>query len=352
MAKDIGNAKNYSEEDLRFATPLNVAKRRAEDLRCDCIVDLCSGIGIQAGAFAKTCKQVFGFEIDARKVKYSEKNFNLKNLKFICGDVMDEKVIERVKEIKPDIIFCDPERLPSEKERNLESIKPNLKRLVEVYSGICRNICLEVPPRIDLDKLNALGDTEELDSSVPKISKTQKISGCEKEYLSLDNKLNRLDLKFGNLKKDERSVVDVSSGMRIVNNPARKAKVNDRILNYVYDVSEAVVKADLVDELACLVFAEILKGCEKNRVLLTSKEPSLEFGCFAKPYVVIGIVSKFEEINVLLRKKGFGKAVIKYSIEPKNYWKERSLLEKGLRGEREAVVFKVGNKFVVCEFFD
>jgi len=333
--KDIGNVKDYSKEDLRFATPLNVARRRAEDLKCDCIVDLCSGIGIQAGVFAKTCKRVFGFEIDKRKVETSKKNFDLKNLKFEFGDVMDEKTISRVREIKPDIIFCDPERLPSEKERNLESIKPDLKKLVEIYSKICKNICLEVPPRIDLHKLSILGT-------------------FEAEYLSLDNKLNRLDLKFGNLKKDERSVVDVSSGMRLGTassyfKKSEKSRFTENILNYVYDVSEAVVKANLIDELACLVFAEILKGCEKNRVLLTSKEPSLEFGCFAVPYLVIGILNNFEDINKILRKKGFGKAIIKYSIDPKDYWKERNLLEKGLRGEREVVIFRVNNKFVICE---
>jgi len=333
MVKYIGDIKDYSEDDLRFATPINVAKRRAKDLKCDRIVDLCSGIGIQACEFAKTCSRVLAIEIDSRKVEVSNKNFsNVKNLKFEVGDVMDEKIIEEVRNFNPDIIFCDPERLASEKERNIESIKPDLKRLIEVYGKICKNICIEVPPRIDLDKL------KELD--------------CEKEYLSLDNKLNRLNLKFGNLKRDGRSVVDVSSGMRIVDNSERKAKENGKVLNYVYDVSEAVVKADLVDELACLIFARILKGCEKNKVLLTSKEPSLEFGCFAVPYNVIEIVYRFNYINKILRTNGFGKAVIKYSIEPKNYWKDRNLLEKGLKGEREAVVFRVNNQFVICEFYD
>ena len=247
--------------------------------------------------------------------------------------MLEPSIIEKVKHISPDIIFCDPERLPSEKERNLDSIKPDLKKLVEVYGKICKNLCIEVPPRIDLRKIKDLGN-------------------FEAEYLSIDNKLNRLDLLLGNLKKDERSVVDVVSGMRIVNNPGRKAKQTNKVSNYLYEISEAVVKAELIDEIGCLVCADVLNGCEKNRVLLTSKEPQLEFGCFAKPYIVIGIVNGFDEIRTILNKNGFGKIVLKYSIDPKNYWKERNEIENDLRGKREGVVFKINDKYVICEEYD
>jgi len=333
MVKDIGNAKHFEEEDLRFATPVNVAKYRADRLKCKKIVDLCSGIGIQAGAFAKTCGSVLAIEIDKRKVDYSEKNFgNVSNLKFVCGDVMDEKIIDEVRKFKPDIIFCDPERLPSEKERNLDSIKPDLKKLIKVYSEICKNICIEIPPRIELSKLNELGI-------------------FEAEYLSMDNKLNRLDIYFGDLKKDDRSVADVF-GTRLVDNKNKKAKHTNRVNNYIYELSEAVIKAGLINELACLVCADILEGCEKNRVLLTSKEPQLELECLAKPYIVIGIVERFDEVNSFLKRNRFGKVVIKYSILPEDYWKERNKLENGLRGNREGVVFKIDGKYVVCEEYD
>lgn len=333
--KDIGNVKDFSKEDLRFATSKEVADYRAKRLKCNRIVDLCSGIGIQSDAFAKTCKEVYGFEIDERKVDVSKKNF--KNIKFEIGDVLDERVINQIRKIKPDVIFCDPERLASEKERSIESIKPDIKKLIEIYSKITSNLCIEIPPRIDLDKLKEL----------------EKFGGkFEAEYLSLENRLNRLDLLFGDLKKDERSVVDVKNGIRIVDNSKRKAKFNDKILNYIYEVNEAVIKANLINELAFLVGADILNNTEKNKVIFTSKSPSLEFGCFAKLYIVIGIVNKFEDINGLLKRNNFCKVVIKYSIDPKDYWKERNSIENHLRGDRESVVFKINNKYVVCEFYD
>lgn len=329
--KNIGNVKDYEKEDLRFATPLNVAIYRADDLKCSRIVDLCSGIGIQAKAFAKTCDSVLGIELDKRKIEVSKKNFgNIKNLRFEEGDVLDDRIIEIVRKFKPDIIFCDPERLASEKERNLESIKPNLLELIKIYREICKNICIEIPPRIDFKKLKELGD-------------------IEAEYLCVDNKLNRLDLKFGDLKKNERSVVDVHSGIRIVNGSFKKIKSSDKVLDCIYEVSESIVKADLINELGSLINAYFLKGCEKNKVLLTSNELDVKFDCFAKPYFVIDIVNDIRGIRELLLKKRFGKVVLKYSIDPKEYWKERNSLESGLIGNREGVVFKINGKYVVCE---
>ncbi|VVB78934.1 RNA cap guanine-N2 methyltransferase [uncultured archaeon] len=331
--KNIGNVKHFSKEDLRFATPAQVAKYRARRLKCKVIVDLCSGIGIQSGAFAKTCKEVYSFEIDERKVEYAKKNFDIKNLKFEVGDILEPSVVEKVRKICPDVIFCDPERLPEEKERNLNSIKPDLKKLLEVYSKITPNICLEVPPRIDLDKLKELGS-------------------FEAEYLSKDNKLNRLDLYFGNLKKDRISVVDVFSEIRIVDNKNRKSRIVKRPINYIYEVSEAIIRAGLINELATLVCAEVLEGTEKNKVLFTSKNPSLEFGCLARPYEIIDLCKNNFELNTLLKRNRFGKVVIKYSIDPKDYWKERNQLEKGLIGEREAVVFMFNQDYLVCEEYD
>ncbi|MFA5259082.1 MAG: hypothetical protein WC979_07815 [Candidatus Pacearchaeota archaeon] len=363
MKKDIGNVKHFSEEDLRFATPLDVANFRAKGLKCKVIVDLCSGIGIQSGAFAKTSGQVFGFEIDERKVSFAEKNFKgINNLKFETGNVLDEKVIEKIRKIRPDIIFCDPERLPQEKERTLESISPDIFKLLEVYSKITPNICLEIPPQIDIDKLDRLGN-------------------MEREYLSVGNKLNRLDLYFGNLKKAEVSVVDVN-GERIerrissfdksnedsrfaakavkensknasievkkFNENAKFAKTN-KISRYVYEISTAIVKAGLENEFANEIQGKILEGCEKNKVLISSDNLDNKFRSLCKVFEVMGIGNNYIQVMDLLKKFKIGKVVIKYSVDPKDYWTERGKYERQLRGNREAVLFNVCGKYAVCE---
>lgn len=331
--KFVGGKRYFNLDDLRFTTPKIVSDYRAQRLSCKKIVDLCSGIGIQSGSFAKTCKNVLGIEIDTRKVKYSSENFkDSENLKFICGDVLNKEIIEKVREFEPDIIFCDPERLPQEKERNLESIKPNMKRLIEIYSKICPNLCIEIPPQINIDKL------KEFD--------------CEKEYLSLNNKLNRLDLYFGELKESEVSVVDVISGDRIEKNDSiKKPRKANKVFAYLYEVSPAIEKAGVENEFAKELGLLILKGSE-GKLLMTSEELSEDFKGFYKSYQAFYITPNFNDINRILKKDGFGKVVLKYSINPKDYWRERNTLERGLRGDIECVVFNIEGRYVLCRELD
>ncbi|MEM0465595.1 MAG: hypothetical protein QXW97_02745 [Candidatus Pacearchaeota archaeon] len=336
FSKKIYNVKYFNIDDLRFGTPVSVAEFRAKKLKCNKIVDLCSGIGLQSFAFSKQCSEVLSVEIDERKSKYSIMNFGeQKNITFICGDVLSKEIVKKVSDFKPDIIFCDSERQVNEKERSLQTIKPNLKDLISIYEKICPNICIEIPPRIDLEKLKDLD--------------------CEKEYLSLNSKLNRLDLNFGNLKKFDVKVVDVESGVYIFKDSnVNSIKVTDKINSFIYELSEAVIKADLINEIGELINADLLKFCEENKVLLTNKTPNVDFKHLADCYKVIGISKNIDNAINILKKESVGKVVIKYSINPKYYWKERNRYENNIRGKKEVFIFKIFNKkrkisYVICE---
>ena len=332
LGKYLGNVKYFNLYDLRFSTSLDVAKYRAKRLKCKKIVDLCSGIGIQAAAFADYSKEVYAFEIDSKKVRYARENYpGKKNLNFFVGDVLSDYVIEKVKEIKPDIVFCDPERLASEKERTIDSIKPDIKKLLEIYSKISPNLCIEIPPQIELGKLNSLGE-------------------FEAEYLSYENKLNRLDLYFGELKKSVVSVADAVTFDRIESsNKDINASFTKDPRDYIYELSPAIIKADLYADLSKEINAPVLFGAEKGKVLLTSNELTLEHKELFKTYELVSVVNTFKEVTGALKNNGFGKVLLKYSIDPKDYWKERNKLEKGLRGDEEAVIFLVNNNYLICQ---
>ncbi len=309
----------FNLEDLRFSTPKDIADYRAKRLKCQKIVDLCSGIGSQSISFIKTCKNVLAVEIDSRKVKYAEMNDKSKRIKFIQGNILSENIIKEIKEFKPDAIFCDPERLESEKERNLDSIKPSIKQLIEIYSKITPNLCIELPPQIDLDKLKELGN-------------------FEAEYLSYNNKLNRLNIYFGSLKRSEISVVDIS-GARIEKSQANAKNANFPS-TYLYEVSTAISKAGLENEFANKINADIL-GEDKTKLLLTSDKlsESSEAKNLSKIYKVLGYSFNFEEIIKILKKNNIGKVVIKKKIPPEDYWKERKKYESSLRGKKQACLF-------------
>ncbi|MEK6906303.1 MAG: rRNA adenine N-6-methyltransferase family protein [Nanoarchaeota archaeon] len=325
--KNIGKTKYFNEDDLRFSTPTKISELRAERLKCKRIADLCSGVGIQSFAFSKTCESVLGIEIDRRKSKYAEENFrSVKNLEFIEGDVLDKKIVQKIKEFKPEIVFCDPERLSEEKERSLDNIKPDIKKIISVYSNLTENICIELPPQMTRDKISELGNSE-------------------LEYISWNNKLNRLNIYLGDLVKREISVLDISGFRLESNKDVKKAKNISKPLKFVYEISEAVVKAGLVNEICEMLDANILIN-EKNKLILTS-DSLHKNNPLTKCFTVLGFLDSFEEIIKLLKKENIGKVLLKYSVDPKDYWKERKRYEIHLKGEKEATIFKRDKEFLL-----
>lgn len=323
----------FNLEDLRFSTPKRVADYRAKRLSCTRIADLCCGIGSQSIAFSKTCKEVLAVEIDKRKIEYARMNDKEKKVKFIQGDVLSENTKKEVNEFKPDIIFCDPERLKSESVRILGSIKPSLIKIFEFYSKVTKNIAIEIPPQMNLKQLEEL----------------KKFGEFEAEYLSFNNKLNRMTVYFNDLKKADISAADIS-GTRIEKADC-KAELSKKPLKFIYEASGAVKKAKLENEFALLINAKILGG-KKKMILLTSESlcKNKEAKAFSKVYRLIAVSNNFNNTINILRKFGFGKVVLKIRIKPEDYWKERGRYQKLLKGKKEATLFKLNEEScIICE---
>jgi hypothetical protein len=68
------------------------------------------------------------------------------------------------------------------------------------------------------------------------LDKLKELGLFEAEYLSLDNKLNRLDLYFGELKKDNISVVDLTTGTKIISSQNKKTIRTKEILKYIFHI--------------------------------------------------------------------------------------------------------------------
>src|SRR3989338_8118894 len=219
---------HYRDEDIRWATSEVVAAYRAQRLKCKTIVDIGCGIGFQAFAFAKTCKKVYAIEIDEEKIELAKKNavvLGWKNIEFIHGDALSEKVLKQLKDV--DIVFCDPERSPEERQRNVATIKPSIPELLKKYRALTENIAIEFPPQI---------------TEIP--------FDCEREYLSIDGALNRLTLYFGDLKKCERSAVVLPAGRKLCSSEQATLAETEVLGEYLYEADPAVVNAGLLAELS------------------------------------------------------------------------------------------------------
>ncbi|MDP3733609.1 MAG: methyltransferase domain-containing protein [Nanoarchaeota archaeon] len=312
----------FEKEDLRWATPEIVAGYRAERLQCDTIVDLGCGIGFQTLAFAKKCKKVYAVEIDKRKIEHAARNaqvLGLANIEFIHGDMLDPAVVQKI--TKANIIFCDPERLPEEEERTLQSIIPDVHTIIETYTQLTPNIAIEFPPQI---------------KSIP--------FECEKEYLSLHGNLNRLTLYFGTLKMSERSAVVLPQNKKIGNNSLAKLSETKTMGKYLLEVDPAVVKAGLLAELSAITKTS-LYAVEK--AVFFTADISTKNPFFKHSFDICGQAKTEQEVILLLQKYAIGKVLLRYAVHPQEYWTIRNRIEQKLSGDTKASLFKFGDVFIV-----
>jgi len=319
--KQIDKRLYLNMNDLRFSTPKIIADYRAEKLKCNAIADLGCGTGMQSLAFAKKCKKVYAVEIDERKIRYAKENakiLGIKNIEFIRGDVLDGKIINKIK--SADAFFCDPSRLPSETERKLETILPDPRILVKKYP---KNLAMEFPPqmqKIDFD--------------------------CEREYLSVNGVLNRLTLYFGGLKKSDYSAVALPSKERLEAEKKEELGFIDKKglpMEYLYEIDTAVLKAGLAVSLMKKTGAVLYETG-----LLTS-DKMIKSPFFRNSFRVLEAChSDFGTIVKSLQKHDIGNIVLRQRIDPKLYWKTRTDYEKHLKGKKTAHLF-IFEKVVIAE---
>ena len=319
-SKKTSHAYFMTEGDLRFATNEQVAKYRAKRLACDTLIEVGCGIGIQTLAFAETCRQVIGIDIDERKVRYAEENakkFGFKNVEFIWGDAL--RVLEGI--TKADVVFVDPERAPEEEVRDIaKSFKPDIPSLIRVAAT--HNIAIELPPQIH---------------EIP--------FDCEREYVSFEHQLNRLTAYLGKLKQHERSVIIIPGNDALhgkgKDTPLRKSGA----LNYLYEVDPAVVKAQLIGQLAD---ENLFLYSNEKDTLLTS-DTLRDSAFFKTKYEVIEAVeNNFEKILAVLKWEKAGKVLLRAKIDPQAYWKERNKYEKHLTGDLQVTLFLLKDEALIC----
>lgn len=321
-----------TEEDIRWATPISVAEHRAKRLRCKVIADLGCGAGFQAFAFAKQCKKVYAVEKGREKLDRAKENarrLGITNIIFIHGDALDEHVREKVDD--SEIIFCDPSRLPEEQSRSMSTIQPDPKQLFNVYKVITKDIAIEFPPQIRTENIPFNG---------------------EKEYLSIQGKLNRLTLYCGGLKKNETSVIVLPEQAVLFTTETTKSSLSKpRLVNeqgqFVYDVNPAVTKAGLLAELSEKTGTACL--CMGKRTLFTSKN-LVESPFFCCTYRVLAVCpSNNDAVISKLQECHAGSVTLRCTIPPEEYWTVRRKYEAQLNGTKRITLFEWDGKALLVE---
>lgn len=325
-------------ESLRFATPEPIARYRAQRLRCKVLADISCGIGGQTVFFAQQCEFVYAVEIDPKKIEYAKQNcamYGLDNVKFICGDALDPKVIEQIPAV--DVVFSDPFRPPEESERKVSSLEPGIPNVLSAYGEKTRNFAFEAPPQMPPERI---------------------LFDCEKEYISLDGQLNRLTLYFGGLKQHDRMAVALPAGEGLVSKHGLPQIKETEIMKLnAYEPEPSVVAAGLLSELveSMMQMAGPLMGgfelfrVDKKRLLLTS-DALIKQSMIKNHYLVLK-VCPFEpkEINKFLKGRNIGSVVLRTGVKPEDYWEVRNEVEKGLEGNKIVHLFVKDGTAILCE---
>jgi len=316
----------YSSDDLRWATPQAVADYRAQRLKCSVIADIGCGIGFQAIAFAKTCRKVYALDLNQEKLEKAKKNAQIsgiKNIEFVYGDALNPEVIKKLK--NADIIFCDPQRPPQENSRTIETLSPNILELLKAYGKITSKIAIEFPPQI---------------KEIP--------FDCEREYLSVNGSLNRLTLYFNELKGTDRSAVALPGNHRLASSNKKIAlKTSKKLLACLYEIDPAAVKAKLLAELSQLSKTALY---DENKNVFFTSDKLARNNFFKNAFKVLKEVS-FEASSLVkaLQQAQAKSIVLRYAIDPREYWSERKKWESGLTGTKTIHLFKFKNKAVIAE---
>lgn len=225
---------NGTPNDVRFGTPELVANYRAKRLakfQPDTVIELGAGAGFQSNAFAKLVKNVIAVEIDKEKISRAVLD---KNVTAIAGDALDPKVVEQITKLckGKTILFLDPQRPATSERRTLAEIKPDIQKILSTFGKITKEIAIEVPPHLS---------NEELD----------RLPRHEREYLSIDNVLNRLTLYFGELREEAVSAVQLPNENRIAATILEPIRNVQTIEHHLLEPDAALLKADLVGNALC-----------------------------------------------------------------------------------------------------
>ncbi len=336
----MARKKKYSKEissdkpGLRFATPEEVAEYRAKRLRCDILADISCGIGGQTIAFAKQCTKVFAIDLDPVKIKHAKENcrrYGITNVEFFCGDALSKEIIEKIPEV--DVVFSDPARPPSEERRDINNLQPPIDKVMEAYSTKTSNFVFEVPPKLTPDRIPF---------------------SCEKEYLSLKGKLNRLNLYFGNLNQCEISTITLPSENRLCFTESKTTIEEATELDkYAFEPDPVILQAGLMGELIDRldIATDSLKAymIDNKRMLLTSNN-NYEHPFFKNKYQIVDIVKPDPAaINQKLQQYGAESALLRGNVDPKNYWNFRKIVEEGLSGKDKFHLFLTNEKAILCK---
>ncbi len=321
----------FTSSGLRWATPEVAAEHCAGRMECERIVDLACGQGGQIIAFSSRCSEVVAIDRDPVNLFMAHLNciaVGADNVDLICGDSLSEGVSDRVGDV--DHAFCDPARPPGSEERRFSELLPDPREVIERYSDRVKGFCFEVPPYLSLDKI-----------TFP----------CEVEYVSIDGRINRLNLYTGDLARSASSAVVLPGGEMLSGEPRSMGpgRMDPAVIGrYLHELDPAVVKAGLVWKAVGGTTAPDLITLDRRRTMLSSEEEVVS-PFFRGTYRYMGSAEDISTMIEMLNERGVGSATLRWKMDPSDYWPVRNSIESKLSGKGKVQIFRYEGRYLIAE---
>lgn len=307
-----------------YSTPEIIGKYRSSRVSGGRIIDVGSGAGLQSIMFAENFP-VIGIETRRERVEMSYLNsevYGVKNAKFINADYVS--VIDNLNITSEDIIFSDPLRPRTEEKRTLDSVVPSPLALMKLASQYTKNFVFDLPPQMRWEEITIDG---------------------EKEYISINGRMNRLTLYTGSLSKGSVSAVMLPSGIKLRGEPSEHHLQRvEEAKKYLYLPDPSVLYAKLVHSIPNLEKLRLLSE-DKRRLILTSDE-LLDEGFPGDIFEVL-LVSSEKEFYDGLSRLNAGESFLKFQIEPNLYYEMKKGIDERLSGTGAIYIFRDREKYIV-----
>lgn len=307
-----------------YSTPEIVCRYRAGRIADFDVIEAGSGAGMQSIFLSMTNNSTLSVEIQPERYRMARLNaleYRTGKLDFINGDIY--KLSPREDISSNTLVFSDPARPRAEGERSMSSLIPSPENLIRIFGNSTDNFVFDLPPQMKWENIGIPG---------------------EKEYLSVNGRLNRFTLYCGQLASSASSAVILPQNIRYSGTPrAPDEEESRKIMDYILVPDVSLVYAMLLWKIQ-EKFDIHYSWKDGRRYFFTSDKPQTEFP--GEQYEVLW-QGNFESLNENLKRHHGARVFLRFSVEGSDYYSIKASLESGLKGDQDLYIFSRDDLFCI-----
>ena len=205
----------------------------------------------------------------------------------------------------------------------METIRPDIHESLKKYSAVTENIAIEFPPQM---------------AEIP-------LTARRNIFLSMG--AEPADPLFQWVQKCGRSAVILPGKDKLCSAEEAALEETEKLGEYLHEADPAVVKAGLSAELSQKTKTALYFS---GKAVFFTGDGKINSPFFKNSFKVVDSCRQDEhEIIAALKKHKAGKVILRFTIEPKEYWNVRGRIEAKLTGSKTYALLYLNDRAIVVE---